>query len=164
MDMAKMGALIAERRREKGLTQEQLGEKLGVTNKTVSRWENGNYAPDLDLLCLLAETLDIDVRDLLYGERSAKPAQETVQNKAESAFSLEEKREYYRKKWQREHVGIYCGAVVVVAAYIVFCLLLEETRLLPLVTVVALFCRGMLRNSMMTYVEQKVYDGKSAVR
>ncbi len=43
MDQIKIGKFIAVLRKEKGLTQEQLGEKLGVTNKTVSRWENGNY-------------------------------------------------------------------------------------------------------------------------
>lgn len=45
MDQIKMGKFIAALRKEKGLTQEKLGEKLGVTNKTVSRWENGNYMP-----------------------------------------------------------------------------------------------------------------------
>lgn len=42
MDQIKIGKFIAALRKEKGLTQEQLGEKLGVTNKTVSRWENGH--------------------------------------------------------------------------------------------------------------------------
>ena len=47
MDQIKIGKFIAALRKEKGLTQEKLGEKLGVTNKTVSRWENGNYMPGL---------------------------------------------------------------------------------------------------------------------
>ena len=42
MDQIKIGKFIAALRKDKGLTQEQLGEKLGVTNKTISRWENGN--------------------------------------------------------------------------------------------------------------------------
>ena len=45
MDMISIGKFIAALRKEKGLTQEQLGEKLGVTNKTVSRWETGTYLP-----------------------------------------------------------------------------------------------------------------------
>ena len=44
MDIVKMGKFLKELRKEKGLTQEQLGEKIGVTNKTDSRWENGNYS------------------------------------------------------------------------------------------------------------------------
>lgn len=47
MDQIKIGKFIAALRKDKGMTQEQLGEKLGVTNKTVSRWENGNYMPDV---------------------------------------------------------------------------------------------------------------------
>ena len=43
MDQMKIGKFIAVLRKEKGMTQEQLGEKLGVTNKTIFRWENGNY-------------------------------------------------------------------------------------------------------------------------
>ena len=47
MDQIKIGKFIAALRKEKGFTQEQLGEKLGATNKTISRWENGNYMPCL---------------------------------------------------------------------------------------------------------------------
>ena len=50
MDQIKIGRFIAALRRQAGLTQEALGEKLGVTNKTVSRWENGNYMPDIEML------------------------------------------------------------------------------------------------------------------
>ena len=50
MDMKKIGLFLAELRREKGLTQEQLGEQLSVTNKTISRWENGNYMPPVEML------------------------------------------------------------------------------------------------------------------
>lgn len=50
MNTKKIGAFIAMNRKKKGYTQEQLAEKLGVTNKTISRWENGHYMPDLSLL------------------------------------------------------------------------------------------------------------------
>ena len=49
MDQMKIGRYIALLRRQAGLTQEKLGEKLGVTNKTISRWENGNYMPDIEM-------------------------------------------------------------------------------------------------------------------
>lgn len=54
MDSVKIGKYIASLRRQAGLTQEMLGEKLGVTNKTISRWENGNYMPDIEMFGLLA--------------------------------------------------------------------------------------------------------------
>ena len=68
MDTKKIGAFIALNRKAKGLTQEQLGEKLGVSNKTISRWENGNYMPDLSLLEPLSKELGITLNELLAGE------------------------------------------------------------------------------------------------
>ena len=50
MDMVKMGSFLAELRKEHHLTQAELGEKLGVTNKTISRWETGNYMPPVEML------------------------------------------------------------------------------------------------------------------
>lgn len=60
---------IAALRKEKGLTQEQLGEKLGVTNKTISRWENGNYTPDVEMLALLSKEFGVSINELISGER-----------------------------------------------------------------------------------------------
>lgn len=72
MDTKKIGAFIALNRKEKGLTQEQLGEKLGVSNKTISRWENGNYMPDLSMLEPLSKELGITLNELLAGEKIEK--------------------------------------------------------------------------------------------
>lgn len=69
MDQKKIGRFIARVRKEKELTQAELGELLGVTNKTVSRWETGNYMPDLSLLQCLCKTLDININEFLSGER-----------------------------------------------------------------------------------------------
>ena len=55
MDQVKIGKFIAKLRNENNLTQEALGEKLGVTNKTISRWENGHYLPDIEMLQLLSK-------------------------------------------------------------------------------------------------------------
>ena len=71
MDQIKMGKFIAALRKEKSLTQEKLGEKLGVTNKTVSRWENGNYMPDVEMLSLLSEEFGVSINELISGERLA---------------------------------------------------------------------------------------------
>ena len=69
MDQVKMGAFIARLRREKGWTQEELGERLGVTNKTVSRWETGTYMPGVEMLTLLGRELDVTLNELLEGRR-----------------------------------------------------------------------------------------------
>lgn len=72
MDNIKIGKYIAENRKKKNMTQEQLAEKIGVTSKTISRWENGNYMPDISLLKPLSEELDITLNDLLSGEKVEK--------------------------------------------------------------------------------------------
>lgn len=72
MDIIKIGKYIAENRKKKNMTQEQLAEKIGVTSKTISRWENGNYMPDISLLKPLSEELGISLNDLLSGEKVEK--------------------------------------------------------------------------------------------
>ena len=62
MDLNKTGLFIAYRRKQKGLTQKDLSEKIGVTDKAVSRWETGRGFPDVSLLEALAEVLDFKRR------------------------------------------------------------------------------------------------------
>ena len=69
MDMQKIGAFLSELRKEKNLTQNELGEKIGVTNKTVSRWENGNYLPPVEMLQILSKFYDVSINEILNGER-----------------------------------------------------------------------------------------------
>ena len=68
MDPAKFGNYLKALRKEKGLTQEQLAEMLGVTNRSVSRWETGANLPDIDVIITLSEFYNVDIRDLLEGE------------------------------------------------------------------------------------------------
>lgn len=69
MDMQKIGKFLAELRKEKNLTQDELGEQIGVTNKTVSRWENGNYLPPVEILQILSKFYEVSINELLSGER-----------------------------------------------------------------------------------------------
>ena len=68
MDQLKIGKFIAQRRKEANLTQMQLAEKLGVTNRAVSKWETGKAMPDASLMLDLCNALKISVNDLLSGE------------------------------------------------------------------------------------------------
>lgn len=68
MDQNNIGRFISAKRREKNMTQEQLAEKLGVTNKTISKWENGKCMPDYSVIELLCRELDITLAELLDGE------------------------------------------------------------------------------------------------
>ena len=69
MNQEKIGKFIAECRKKKGMTQEELSEKIGVSRKSVSRWENGKNMPDLSLFKPLCEVLDITINELMSGEK-----------------------------------------------------------------------------------------------
>ena len=69
MDIQKIGAFLSELRKEKNLTQNELGEQIGVTNKTISRWENGNYLPPVEILQILSKLYDVSINEILNGER-----------------------------------------------------------------------------------------------
>lgn len=71
MDTKKIGGFLKILRREKGLTQEQLAEILLVSGRTVSRWETGTNMPDLSILIQMAEFYDVDVKEILDGERKS---------------------------------------------------------------------------------------------
>ena len=70
MDQIKIGGFLKQLRKEKGLTQEALAERLLVSNRTVSRWETGSNMPDLDVLVELAKVHEVELSELLNGERS----------------------------------------------------------------------------------------------
>ena len=82
MDQKKIGGFLKELRKEKGVTQEQLAEQFNVSNRTISRWENGNNMPDLDILIEISDYYEVDLREILNGERKSenmdKKMKETV--------------------------------------------------------------------------------------
>ena len=88
---------MAELRREQGLTQEELGEELGVSNKTVSRWETGTYLPPVEMLQRLSERYGVSINELLSGERLTaesyrEKAEENIKSALhQSAFSVQER-------------------------------------------------------------------------
>lgn len=93
MNQIKIGEFLKELRKEKGLTQEQFAEQFNVSRRSVSRWETGNNMPDLDILIEMADYYEIDLRELLDGERKSEnmneELKETVLKVAE--FSNEDK-------------------------------------------------------------------------
>ena len=113
MDQVKIGKYIALLRRQAGLTQEQLGEKLGVTNKTVSRWENGNYMPDIEMFGLIAKEFNVSINDLLAGERipdedfRQRADENIIAVATSSVFSIDDRRTYLKRKWRKEHIFLF---------------------------------------------------------
>ena len=72
IDQMKIGAFLRDLRKEKGLTQEELAEKFGVSSRSVSRWENGNTMPELGILVELAEYYEVDIKEVIDGERKSE--------------------------------------------------------------------------------------------
>ena len=95
MDSKKIGKVIAKRRKEKGMTQGELAERLSVSNKTISKWETGAGLPDISILVDLASVLDISVDDLLRGKEN-----EVQSALYEKNFLIKKK---YYKKYLRDH-------------------------------------------------------------
>ena len=71
MNQTAIGSYIARKRKEQNLTQEQLAEKLGVSNKTISKWENGKCMPDYSIIQTLCEALHVTLPELMDGEDAA---------------------------------------------------------------------------------------------
>ena len=154
------GQRVAQKRKELGLSQEALGERLGVTNKTVSRWENGNYMPDIELLVPLGELLGVSVNELLAGERLSdeqfrRQADENlVAAVRENAFSVQERTAFFRKKWLRDNVWLIVISIMAGTAVSVK-LSFDQMWVLISPFWLVVFC--WLRNRMMAYVEGRVY-------
>lgn len=80
MNQILIGKYIAKKRKEKNLTQAQLAERLNVSNKTISKWENGNCMPDYSVIEILCRELDITISELMNGEDAKKEIKEEPNN------------------------------------------------------------------------------------
>ena len=69
MDQIKIGKFIQEKRKEKNITQSELAEKLNISDRAISKWENGNCIPDAANMPMLCDILDITINDLFSGEK-----------------------------------------------------------------------------------------------
>lgn len=72
MNQEKIGKFILELRKEKNMTQQELADKIGVTDRAISKWENGRRLPDLSLITVLAEVINVEVSELLNAKRMTK--------------------------------------------------------------------------------------------
>ena len=127
MNAAKTGALIAQMRKEKGLTQRELAERVYVSVQAVSKWELGKNFPDLSLMEPLSDILDLTVSELLAGERGEAPKDELVRDTLRLG---EEQLRPKIKRWR----GLFIAAAIVLAAVLAalgYAWLRDNTQLLP---------------------------------
>ena len=168
MDMVKMGCFLAELRKEHDLTQAELGVKLGVTNKTISRWETGNYMPPVESLMELSELYDLTINEILSGRKlEAAEYQEMAESNIRetlraSTFVLKEKQDFWKKKWRREHISavVACVAVWIAVIFLLKFLSIEQYFVGALGGIFCVLLYAGLNNRMMAYVEDHIYGGK----
>lgn len=114
MDQKKIGAFLKELRKEQNLTQEQLAEVVGVTNRSISRWENGVNMPDFDLVIELTNFFDVSIEEFLDGERKM----EMIDKKTEETLLKVTDYEIMEKmKFSKRLRGIFLAAI---AAFLVY--------------------------------------------
>lgn len=165
MEQEKVGRCIAAKRRELGLTQEQLGERLGVTNKTVFRWETGKYMPDIDKLQALSVILGISINELLAGKQIENVtvfAKESHENLAAvlsrgSAFSLQDRIAYFKHKWIREHKALIIVGIILWCVLLAFGIYMKQPIVLGSLPIAGLLIYAYIRNQMMIYVEGRAF-------
>ena len=122
MDLIKIGKFIANCRKEKNITQEQLAEKLFITDRAVSKWERGLSLPDADKMLDLCNILDINVNELLNGERI--DMKDYAKKNEELLLELAKQEELKNKKMI---TNMYVLAITTVAFYIGITLLASYT-------------------------------------
>lgn len=185
MDSYKTGRFIAHLRRERDLTQEALGELLGVSGKTVSRWERGIYMPDLSMLEALSATFSVTADELIAGERqstkisatnvencgaadakrltngkSEKETEREREGKSEDAFTLAERIAYFKRKWRHDHAFDFVVSALAVAAVFVCGIVFDLYPLGAGAIIAAVFLYMRRRNEMMKYVEDRAFTEK----
>ncbi len=166
MDMARIGQFLSELRKEQNLTQAQLGEKIGVTNETVSRWETGTYLPPVESLQLLSELYHVSINEILSGERLSDTkyrdkAEENIKSAlSESAFTLQEKITFFQRKWKKEHAFEMILEVIILLAFLVYGCIYDNGFQIP--AIIGGFVLTIIQyNRMMAFVENYAYSGKN---
>ena len=108
MDQIKVGSFLKDLRREKGITQEQLAEELGVSGRTISRWETGNNMPDIGLLVEIAEYFDVSIPEIIKGERKSEDMKDEAKEVAEtmSDYAKAEKEELVKSIRNMSIIGL----------------------------------------------------------
>ena len=126
MNQEKIGRLIAECRREKKMSQVELADKLKVSDKSVSKWENGKCLPDVSLYKDLCNILGITLNEFFAGEKIKEEkfkeqADKNLFNALEnSSFTLKEKIKYYGNKWDREHFFELTIVMIIIVGFIIY--------------------------------------------
>lgn len=143
MDTKKIGIFLKELRNEKGMTQEQLGERIGVSNKTISRWETGNYMPPVDCLSILSEIYDISINEIIAGERVSEDvfAEVAEQNITVTLKELEKDCQSFEKK-------MMCVLIVTTLLTITIIILLPMETIKDVIVMILVVAVAFIANTL----------------
>ncbi len=148
MKQEKIGKFLCEARKEQGITQQQLADAIGVSNKTVSKWECGKGMPEISLISPLCQALQININEFITGERLSE---ETYSQKAEENMMKFIKETEEHKKRNSIWMLLIIGAAVSFGLWYTILsnmgmsmnwILLDKTALFAMVVVMALFLTG----------------------
>ncbi len=162
MNQEKIGKLIVECRKEKKMTQVELADKLSVTDKSVSKWENGKCLPDVSLYKDLCNILGITLNEFFAGE---KIKEEKFKEQADinlfnalenSSFTLKEKIKYYDNKWDKEHFFELTIAMIIIVGFIIYGFVKDNG--IQFIFMIVGFTYGIWEtNRKKSYIERNVY-------
>ena len=164
MDMQRIGSFLAQLRKEQGLTQEQLAQELGTSNKTISRWETGTYLPPVEMLQLLSQRYGLTINELLQGERIAPENQLASANATiaqvikESPFLFKERQAYWQRKWVKDHRFDIVLLIILALAVQVLAVVLVKPAWATVGAILTLAGVILLNNRKADYVEHHLYD------
>ncbi|MBP3755618.1 MAG: helix-turn-helix domain-containing protein [Lachnospiraceae bacterium] len=149
MDQAKIGQFLKQLRKEKGITQEEFAEKIGVSGRTVSRWETGSNMPDISLLVDIADFYDVDVREIIEGEKKSEMMNEEIRDTAEkmAVYAGAEKSKLLRLAQFFGIIGIIAMSVATIFTCVNY-----EPSLMSFVTVLLSFTALLSMMVMTLYV------------
>ena len=165
MDKIKIGQFIANCRKDKKLTQEQLAEKLNISKNAVSKWERGLNLPDVSIMQELCKILKITLNELFIGEKILDEQYKEVADNnlldalENSSFTLKEKISFYKKKWKKDHISkivLCCISWVVLIIALKF-QNIEGYIIGTIAGMLAMLFYIVLYNQMMIYVENNAY-------
>ena len=124
IDQEKIGCFLRALRKEKGQTQEEIAEKFGISSKSVSRWENGKTLPDLSILVELADYYDVDIKEIIDGERKSEimKTEETETLKKVADYAEADKKIVVKRKC----IVTFIGTLVFALSFMISCIVLPK--------------------------------------
>lgn len=168
MDQERIGMLISKCRKEKNLTQKELAILLGVSDKSVSKWERGICLPDVSLFKPLCEALGITLNEFFAGEVISdetfkEKADENLMNALNSSvFNLKDKIEYFGKKWEKEHFLELTLEMLVIVFLIIYGFI-KKYEFTFLFIILGFICGIIENNRKMKYIETHAFKNSLTI-